>query len=226
LKIKINQLAGMERNLVTAKKTDKLDDAEYQKNIDALNNMVIDYKNQIAELKQQNGILISKNDSLGKSLEVSEGNNQQLSEQNTNLNAKLIKASLLVPVNIVGEAVRVSSSGKEKTTASNKKAKKIKITFDIPTNATVDPGDKTFFLVLMDPKGTVLTDQAQGSGVFPVAESKDQQQYTASKTISFNQQKQHVEIEWNATQGFDEGDYIAEIFQDGYLTGKSTIKLK
>jgi hypothetical protein len=226
LKIKIHQLAGMESSLATAKKTNKLDEAEYQKNVDALNSMVGDLKNQIADLQKQNGILIQKNDSLGKSLEVSEGNNQQLTEQNASIGAKLTKASLLVPVNIMGEGVSVASNGKEKTTANNKKAKKIKVAFDIPANNTIDAGDKTFYLVLTDPKGNVLNDLSQGSGVFKIAETTNQQQYTASKTVSYNQQKQHVEIEWNSTTGFDVGSYTAEIYQDGYLTGKGTIKLK
>jgi len=227
LKIKINQLTGMERSLATAKKNGKIEEAEYQKNIDALNSMVGDLKNQIADLQQQNHILVVKNDSLGKSLEAAEGVNQQLSQQNTNLGTKLTKASLLFAENIVGEAVKVTSNGKEKTTANNKKAKRMKVSFDIAANSGIDAGDKTFYLVLTDPKGTVLTDQSQGSGVFKVAETTDQQQqYTASKTISYNQQKQHVEIEWSSTNGFDIGNYSAEIYQDGYIIGKGTIKLK
>ena len=227
LKIKINQLAGMERNLAQAKKAGKLAADQYQKNVDTLNSMVGDLKNQIADLQNQNHILVVKNDSLGKSLETSEGNNQQLTAQNTTLNTKLTKASLLVPQNLMGEGIKVASSGKEKTTANNKKAKRIKISFDVPANNTIDAGDKTFFLVLTDPKGSVLTDQSQGSGVFKVAESNDQQQqYTVSKTVSYNQQKQHVEIEWSSPNGFDEGIYTAEVYQDGYLTGKGSIKLK
>ena len=63
--------------------------------------------------------------------------------------------------------------------------------------------------------------------MFKVAETTDQQQqYTASKTISYNQQKQHVEIEWSSTNGFDIGNYSAEVYQDGYIIGKGTIKLK
>jgi hypothetical protein len=226
LKIKINQLSGMEKSLATAQRQKKLDDTQYQKDITDLNSMSSDLKSQIADLQKQNGILISRNDSLGKNLEVSEGNNQQLTQENTTLGTKLTKASLLVPINIIGEGIKVTSSGKEKETANNKKAKKIKVAFDIPSNNTIDAGDKTFYLVLMDPKGAILSDQAQGSGTFTLAESTDQQQYTASKTVSFNQQKMHVDIEWNNIAGFDEGDYTAEIFQDGYLTGKSVIKLK
>jgi hypothetical protein len=226
LKIKINNLAEMERSLATAQRTKRLDDGRYQRDIDTLNAMTSDMKNQIADLQKQNGILISRNDSLGKNLETSEGNNQQLTQQNTTLTTKLTKASLLVPVNVMGEGIKVASNGKEKETANNKKAKKIKVSFDIPANSTIDAGDKTFYLVLMDPKGAILGDQTQGSGMFNLAESSGQQQYTTSKTVSFNQQKQHVEIEWNNSNGFDEGNYTAEIFQDGYLTGKSTIRLK
>ena len=225
LTIKINQLAGMEKSLAFAQRTKKLDDAQYQKNLDILTAMSNDMKTQIADLQSQNNVLVSKNDSLGNSIEVSEGNNQQLTMQNTTLNTKLTKASLLVPTNILGEGIKIKSSGKEVSTVYNKKAKKIKVAFDIPANNTIDAGDKTFYLVLMDPKGTVLSDPSQGSGSFTVAESTDQQNYTTSKTVSYKQDVQHLEFEWNGA-GFDEGNYTAEIFQDGYLTGKGTIKLK
>jgi len=227
LNIKINQLAKMEKSLASAQRARKLDDAQYEKNIADLNAMVTDMKNQIADLEKQNGILITKNDSLGKSLTVSVGNEQQLTHQNTTLNTKLTKASLLVPVNVLGEAIKVSSSGKESTTSNTKKAKRIKVTFDVPANDNIDAGSKTLYLVLADPKGTVLADQAQGSGVFALADSAaGQQQYTVSKTIAFDQKKQHVDVEWNNTAGFEKGDYTLKIYQDGYLTGQNVIKLK
>jgi hypothetical protein len=226
LNIKIKQLAGMEKSLAAAQRARKLDDAQYQKNIADLNGMIGDLKNQIADLQKQNGILITKNDSLGKNLTTSEGNNKQLTTQNTTLNTKLTKASLLVPVNVIGEAIKVSSSGKESNTSNTKKAKRIKVAFDIPANDNVDAGSRTLYLALTDPKGTILTDQAQGSGVFPLADSSGQQQYTVSKTIAFDQKKQHVEVEWNNTNGFEKGDYTIKIYQDGYMTGQSVIKLK
>ncbi len=226
LNIKINQLAKMEKSLAAAQRAKKLDDTQYQKNIADLNAMVSDMKNQIADLQKQNGILVSKNDSLGKSLTVSAGNNQQLTQQNTTLNTKLTKASLLVPVNVLGEAIKVSLSGKESNTSNTKKAKRIKVAFDVPANDNIDAGSKTLYLVLADPKGTVLADPAQGSGVFALADSSGQQQYSVSKTIAFDQKKQHVEVEWNNINGFEKGDYTVKIFQDGYLTGQSAIKLK
>lgn len=226
LNIKINQLKNMQKSLAAAQRAKKLDDEQYKKNIDDLNAMISDMKNQIADLEKQNGVLITKNDSLGKSLTVSEGNNQQLTQQNTTLNSKLTKASLLQPENVIGEGIKVSSSGKETITANTKKAKKIKVAFDIPANDNIDAGNKTLYMVLSDPKGTVLTDQAQGSGVFQLADGSGQQQYTASKTIAFDQKKQHVEFEWSSATAFEKGNYLVKIFQDGYMTGASVIKMK
>lgn len=224
---KIAKLKEMENNLAVARKNGKLAAAQYQKSIDTLNAMMGNLKLQIADLQSQNHVLIVKNDSLGSSLTAEQSNNQQLSQQNGTLSTKLTKASLLVPQNFTSEAVKVTSSGKEKTTENEKKAKRVRINFDVPSNNDIDGGDKTFYLVLTDPKGNVLTDESQGSGAFKLAEDTAKQQpYTLSKTVPYNSQTMHVSMEWTNPNGFVEGNYIAEIYQDGYLTGKGTLKLK
>ncbi len=226
LNIKIKKLAGMEKSLAVARSTKKMDDSYYEKNLADLDSMTDDMKNQIAEMQQQNGILNSKNDSLGKNIAESATTSQQLTQMKATLTTKLARASLLMPVNTMSGGIKVNASGKETTTSKIKKAKRIRVAFDIPATIRADSGSKTFYLVLTDTKGTVLTDPAQGSGVFQTAENATQQQYTTSKTISFNKLKQHVEMEWSSTTAFVKGDYTAEIYQDGYLTDKSVIKLK
>lgn len=227
LNIKIAKLKEMENNLAVARRNGKLAAMQYQKSLDTLNAMMGNLKQQIADLQSQNHVLIVKNDSLGSSLTTEVTNNQQLTQQNGTLTTKLTKASLLVPQNFTSEAIKVTSSGKEKATANDKKAKRVKINFDVPANGDIDAGDKTFYLVLTDPKGNVLIDLAQGSGTFKLAEdTSKQQQYTLSKTVPYNMQTMHVSMEWTNPTGFVEGNYTAEIYQDGYLTGKGTLKLK
>jgi len=229
---RIAKLSEMEKNLAIAKRNGKLAADQYQKSIDTLNTMVGDLKNQIADLQSQNHVLIVKNDSLGTSLTTAVTTNQQLTTTNTTLSTKLTKASLLVPQNFTSEAVKLTSSGKERTTANDKKAKRVRINFDVPANNDIDAGDKTFYLVLTDPKGNVLSDVSQGSGLFKLAEINgtdtigQQEQYTLAKTVPYNLQTLHVEMEWTNPSGFVEGNYIAEVYQDGYLTGKGTLRLK
>lgn len=88
LRNKINQLSVMGMNLDQDKENGKLDEFNYEKDIDALNSLVNDLKNQITDLQGQNHILIERsdsinntlmkeNDSLGKSLEIPAGTMNQ-----------------------------------------------------------------------------------------------------------------------------------------------------
>jgi len=77
------------------------------------------------------------------------------------------------------------------------------------------------------PEGVTLAVQSQGSGIFDVAETGEQMQYTTKAEIDYKQAKQNVCAYWTgAAGGFAKGKYTAEVYQDGYKIGTKEFMLK
>ena len=224
--VKEKALLDIKNNYNSLQKEKKLSEAEYNKQINGLNGIVSDLQNQIIVLQQQNKILISKNDSLGKSLAEQITTSNQLATSNEELSKKVSVASLLKPTSINATGTRAKSSGKEEETNNAKKAEKLKVCFDVPANAVADAGEKTFYVRIISPEGVTLNVQSAGSGVIKREDSGEMVQYTTSTTVDYNQQATNSCAYWQQSAPYTKGTYTAEIYQDGYLVGTQKFELK
>lgn len=224
--VKEKELMGYKSNLDVMKKKMKVSEADFKKQSEGLQNLVNDLTAQVKELSEKNQILITKNDSLGKSLAGQINTNTELTSTNKELSQKVSLASLLKPTAINTTGVRGKSSGKEIETDNAKKAEKIKVSFTLPENQVADAGEKTFLVRIISPEGTTLSVQSSGSGTFQVAETGEQRQYTISNTVQYDQKSQPVVVYWSQTAPFAKGSYTTEIYQDGYLIGTQKFELK
>jgi hypothetical protein len=228
LDIKESEIKSMKASLDKALKDKKISDAEYKKQVEMLQNLISDLKNQITVLEKEKGVLIEQKDALGKQLNTSLDENGQLKQQNKVLAKKatmgaLLKAQNLKAVGVYGKGKK----GKEVETKSAKKVESIKVCFDIDENKVSEPGSKIFLLRIVSPEGVTLAVQSQGSGVFELADSGEKSQYTTKQEINYEQKKKNVCMYWEgAAGGFGKGTYTIEIYQDGYNTGTTTMELK
>jgi len=224
--VKEKQLLDIKNSYSSLQKDKKLSEAEYNKQISGLNNIVTDLQDQIEVLKQQNKILITKNDSLGKSLAEQITATNQLTTTNEELSKKVSVASLLKPTSINATGARMKSSGKEEETNNAKKAEKLKVCFDVPANNVADAGEKTFYVRIISPEGVTLNVESGGSGVLKKADSGETIQYTTTATLDYNQSATNTCAYWEQSSPYTKGTYTAEIYQDGYLIGTQKFDLK
>jgi hypothetical protein len=226
LAVKEQYILTLRSNLNQEKKNRTISEAEYKRQMNDLNTLVSDLSRKVEELQKQNLLLTGQRDSLGREITQKASVIQELETSNSSLSKKVTVASLLIPTELSASAVRAKSSGKEAETSKAGKAQSLKVCFDIPENKVAEPGEKTFFVRILSPEGSVLAVQSQGSGIFTSVETGEQMQYTTTATIDYDQMPKEVCSSWSQSTGFVSGRYTAEIYQDGYLVGKTAFDLK
>jgi len=227
ISMKEKSLLEMQANLKKERKQRQIGEKEYKLQLTDLNSLITGLTVKIDSLQRVNGILVVQKDSLGNDIYQKQTVISQLQTTNTSLSQKVTVASLLIPTHIEADGIHDKSNGKVSETNRASKAQHLRICFDVPQNKVAETGSKTFFIRILNPDGSVLAMDNQGSGVFTSVETGAQIQYTTSLTADYQQSSQAgLCAVWSQATPFQEGMYSAEIYQDGYLTGKQVLELK
>ena len=184
---------------------------------------ITDLLAQIEKLKQENADLRTANLKLDTELSTVKGENASLSVSNKDLSGKVDLAKQLKISAIESHPIFVSKSGKEKITNKSKKAKKIESCFTVFENDVVESGDKTAYLVVIDPTGKLIGEnesnvfESQGSEVF----------YTVKKSFYFDGSKQDMCMDFSdGVKDLAKGNYKISVYIENTLAAKSTFDLK
>ena len=181
--------------------------SELQDEIKTLNGIMRHYVQIIDSLGKENAGLRAENLEMRNKNELLTSQMSEVSQKNENLTKRMILAEKL---NVTGVTLTpIKSSGK--TEKNIKKAKQLKVTFTIPQNNSTPVGEKTLFVRITSPEGTVLG--AHGSFSFEGGSLP----YTEKKTIEYTGQEiAGLTIYWNVNTALTPGDYTVEIFADNY----------
>lgn len=128
-------------------------------------------------------------------------------------------------VKTTGYHVRESGKEKERTHAGN--IDRFKWCFDAIENRVTDGGQEIFYVRIIDPTGVAVSTTSGGGGVIKLADGKDIQ-YTTTKTVDFKNDTENVCMSWDAKGNANlvKGKYLIEIYNKGYLAGRSEFDLK
>ena len=181
--------------------------SELQDEIKTLKGIMRHYVQIIDSLGKENAGLRAENLEMRNKNELLTSQMSEVSQKNENLTKRMILAEKL---NVTGVTLTpIKSSGK--TEKNIKKAKQLKVTFTIPQNNSTPVGEKTLFVRITSPEGTVLG--AHGSFSFEGGSLP----YTEKKTIEYTGQEiAGLTIYWNVNTALTPGDYTVEIFADNY----------
>lgn len=177
-----------------------------------LNTSLADTKTQLDQTSQAKAALISEK--------------TQLETTNAVLSKKADRGSAIDVKNIEVKAIDVRSNGKEKTKSRAKKVDKVNICFTTEANEVVDAGEETFNLIIIDPTGAPLLNDALGSGVSKDKKADADFRYTTTATTSYQNQETNVCGGWQPGANFVKGKYTVEIYNKGYKVGTTTFNLK
>lgn len=174
-----------------------------------------DYIRQVDSLQQLNQTLIGERDQARAEANRTREENNTIHAQNSALNEKVAIAAQL-------NATGVSVSPLKKNGKAAKKSKDVTrfaVSFTITRNVTANAGNRTVYVRLLKPNQQV----AGQSGSFHY-ENKSIG-FSASRTIEYNGQEQHITVYVPVSEYLGAGTYSAYIFADGQMIGSGSTNM-
>ena len=111
-------------------------------------------------------------------------------------------------------------NGKEKETTTAKRVDKLRISFDLDENRISASGKKDLYVRITAPDGKPVTDPGMGSGKISTREGNELD-FTQKVGVEYIQgQRQTVNIDWKQNDKFETGDYMIEVYQNGFKIGE------
>ena len=172
----------------------------------------IDSLNQVNEkLARENKRVRTQYAEVTKQVEV-------LQEEAKNLSDKVTLASQLDATNI-----RIHPRNKKgKETSNVKNVVKFAIDFTIVKNITAPTGERTIYVRIAKPDGSVLTKNA--SQTFAYENTK--LEYSIKKLIEYTGEEQGVTVYWDVEEFLNPGEYTVYLFSDGVMIGEKGFMLE
>ncbi|KPM48845.1 hypothetical protein [Jiulongibacter sediminis] len=229
------QLEKDKRNLIYSKNVSL---KEYQDKIANYELALTEKDSEIRKLKEANMILTSENEVLlteKTQLEEVKADLENttatlkdsvfaINTKNAELSEKVSLAAALRPMNYAVSAI--NSRGKERDGEEFKarRVEKIKVAFKLAENPLTKKENKTVYMRMLDPTGSVISDMATGSGTFSFGGKETV--YTAKQTIMFTNNGQTVDFIYDRGADYESGSYTIELFSEGYRIGQTTFAVK
>lgn len=163
--------------------------------------------------------------------------NQNLTEENTRVKGQYAEATrqiegLNADKQTLSEKVAIAAqldatgitmtlkNKRGKVTKKVKRCKTIQVNFNIAKNVTAASGNKTVYVRITTPAGTVLS----GGGTFQY-ENRNLP-YSMKKTIEYTGNETPVTMYWNVNEFLGEGTYNVSVFADGNMIGSRNFSIK
>jgi hypothetical protein len=194
--------------------------------IRSLNGDIAGYKTQIETLQGEKMVLIQEKETVAKerdmALKETEDAKTLIKEKEDLINV----GSTLHASNFSIVGINEKKSGKERSTTTAKRVDKLRISFDVDENRITQSGNKSIYICITDPKGTPVTVEALGSGIFKTRNGDDKS-FTQQLEINYTQgQRQTISVDWKQNSDFETGDYKIEVYNNGFKIGEGIRSLK
>ncbi len=239
----IQQLGGSVDSLMKIRQELEVDKRELR-NVNAFDSRKYDQKirdyqalltrkdEEIARLKEENGVLTKQNETLVQENTGLKAERQTLSDsvvavstKNQELAEKVTIAAALRAETVTANAL--NSRGKERDGGSYKARQldKIKLSVRLAPNGLAKQDQKDLYLRVLDPSGAVLADRATGSGEFTY--NGEGMVYTAMQQFAFDNSRQQIDFIYGRPgKRFGEGRYTVEIYCEGFRIGEGEFTVR
>ncbi len=234
-----NVKARLEKDLANLKRSERVDNAKYLAKIKEYESYLQEKDTEIAQLREQNQMLVVSNDSLSSQVNNLSSERETLvrrhaelvdtvnifTEENRVLTEKVNRAAALKAENLKILAVNSRGKAKERDSYKAKRIDKIKLAFDLPENILARQEQKEIYVRVLDGNGAILSNEATGSGNFTTADGMDTK-YTTLERVAYTNNNQHVEMVYDYSSPFRPGTYTVELYSDGYKIGGSNFVVR
>lgn len=193
--------------------------AKYKKQFFALESKMKALVAENDQLKKDNQVLTTQRDSTVMVLGEAQKYNEVLVGQNEELTKTVEKASKLNITNLQTAAYKLRSSGKQVATEKARKADVLKISFVINQNEVAKPGERTYYVQIIDSKNNVLGEKK--------TEAFGDKSLTYSFLTTINYENKPVTVTQDVPgENFEKGTYFVNVFDKAELVSKSSFTLK
>lgn len=194
-----------------------------QKETTTLRSIMKDYVRTIDSLNIANDQLSTDLNLTREDLSSARQDLSNVKQERDDLSAQVNKGSKLIAFNFLSEGIKERGSGSFKPTTRAKSCTHIRTCFRIGDNKISQSGDKTLFMRIITPGGSVL--YSNKANTFQ-KENGVELIYSDKKAINYQNQATDVCIFHKLTQEIQKGNYIAEIYCEGVKIGSDNFVLK
>ena len=192
--------------------------ARLKKELKTVRTVMRSYVMQIDSLNQANEKLAKENKRVRTQYAEATKKVETLREEAKTLSDKVTLAAQLDATNI-----RIEPRNKRgKATNSVKSAIKFVIDFTIVKNITATTGERTIYVRITTPDGTVLTKDASRTFKYESAKLE----YSIKKLIEYTGEEQSVTVYWDIEEFLNPGEYTVYIFADGVMIGEKSFSME
>ncbi len=197
--------------------------AKAKKEAETLRKIMQGYVVTIDSLNQLNQALTAENLSTKQELGEVKGQKAALETQSAEQQAIIARGSVLRSTVMTAGGIFERSSGKQVDTDRAKKATQVKCCFTVGENLTARPGNKTLYLRVISPDGSVLP-AAGGDNRFQF--NGVEGEYSAKRDIDYQNQPVEACIYWKAPGAMASGQYVVEVYESGGQVATTSFNLK
>ena len=193
--------------------TSASDQAEIQRlrnELTTLRGLLRGYIQQIDSLNRLNQELVARNVQITQQYQQTTRTLTQVRQEREQLSERVSLAAQLVATNITVRAV--NDRGRDQTRLRN--STQFVVSFTIARNITAEPGERTIYVRLQAPDGSLLT---RGGGTFQFENSNIA--YSMRRTVEYGGEDTPVTLFWDIQEFLMPGEFQADIFADGHHIG-------
>lgn len=202
--------------LKQVKASDAREITRLKKELAAVREVLRSYIRQVDSLNQINQQLRQENERVSTELAETNREKQGLQQEKQTLTEKVAIAAQLDATGITMTPLNKRSKAAKKM----KDARTLQVGFTIARNVTAQNGNRTLYVRIQTPAGTVLN----GGGTF--AYENRQLEYSMKKTVEYSGEETPVTVYWQVNEFLEAGDYRVSIFADGNMIGTRTFSFK
>lgn len=193
--------------------------------IEDLNGKITNMEADIARLTNENSTLTADKVVLTQDKEKLTQDLVVTTTANQDLEKKVDVASTLNASNITVTPINVKGNGKEKISSNAKRVDKLVISFEV-NNRIAQGGPTDLFVLVTDPDGKTLVNAGSTAATFTTREDGEKEFTAKVPVVLETAKKKNVEFGFVPNATFQQGSYKIQIYQNGFLIGEGTRKLK
>lgn len=204
------------KELKDTKSSDAREIARLKKELATVRAVLRSYVVEIDSLNRLNQNLTAENSRIrGQYNEAT----RQIEGLNTERASLTEKVAIAAQLDATGLSMQLKNKRGKKTDKTSK-AKTVQVNFTIAKNVTAQNGQKTFYVRITTPSGTVLG----GAGNFNYQNRS--LEASMKKSVEYDGQETAITTYWNVSQSLMEGTYQVSIFADGNMIGSRSFTFK
>src|SRR5690554_3036218 len=207
----------LQEELRMTKSTDQAEIRRLKDELSTLRKILRSYIHQIDSLNRLNEELRAENRQITQQYKETSRTLTQVAQEREVLSEKVTLAAQLVATNIGAKAV--NDRGREQTRLS--RSAQFVISFTIARNITSEPGERTIYVRIMTPGGSVLSKSP--SNTFPY--ENRELQYSMMRIVEYGGEEIPVTMYWDIEEFLMPGIYKADIFADGHHIGSHSFSM-